>query len=195
MTPGASADVFMLTDGARRLVAKYAYQLRADFEPGLRCAELLAEGGMRTARPVHTDDGELLAMVEWPVGHWHPLAVLEWVDGRAPSTRADSLQLLGRVCAEIHARLLNVDPADLGLGSDPNAHLAYLEGTHQDLGDMAWRRALPLFRALNAAVYAKFAARKWVERSSRGEPLSQTRRRLDELLSFVRREAGTDRGR
>ena len=138
---GATADVFSVVagDGAR-FVAKYAYDDRAYFEGGLRASALV--DGFPVAAPVRPLDGGWSTMLEWPPGHRHPLALLRFVDGeRVADDRPDAPELLGSVCGAVHAQLLRVDPASVGVSvpDDPVGDVI----NDWDVGDdLRWLDAL-----------------------------------------------------
>jgi len=111
---------------------------RSDFEPGLLAADVVAERGLRTARPVRTIEGDLVVMVEWPQGTEHPLALLEYVGGTPidPTTAAGA-EVAGRVLGRVQAALTNVPRRELALDA-PRDYLHFLRSAHQDLGDCSW---------------------------------------------------------
>ena len=112
--PGATASVFSVAVGGERFVAKYAYDDRAYFEGGLRASEVVH--GWPVSTPVRTSDGRLTLMIEWPPGHWHPLSLLRFVDGDpVDDDRPDAPEVLGAVCGGVHAQLLMLDPASIGI--------------------------------------------------------------------------------
>ena len=112
--PGATADVFSVDVGGERFVAKYAYDDRAYFEGGLRASEVVH--GWSVSTPVRTRDDALTAMIEWPPGHWHPVALLRFVEGDpVDDDRPDAPEVLGSVCGGVHAQLLALDPASVGV--------------------------------------------------------------------------------
>lgn len=136
---GASADVFRVEGPTgERWVAKYAYMSRRDFEPGLLAAGVVAAGGLRAATPKTTPAGELATMVEWPDGHDHSLALLEWVPGRhLEPTSPVAAATVGETLGRVQTLLLDAGPARLGLSGDRD-HLAYLRRADQDLGRRHW---------------------------------------------------------
>ena len=144
MEPGATADVFLLTDGDRRWVAKFAYDFREYFEGGLRASALLAARRALPypiAAPLATDDGELTVLADWPERTPHPLAVLEFVDGQ-PLAAGDehAPEVMGEVCGRVHAALLHVDPEEVGIEHrwepTPAIHDTWDVGEHGWLNDV-----------------------------------------------------------
>ena len=138
ITPGATGDVFLLTLGAERWVAKFTYDYRTYFEQGLKASEIVAAStDYLVATPCLTTSGERVVMVEWPEGRSHPLAVLEFVPGETLE-RDDPLsaQRMGSVCGTVHRVLLEVDPRTLGI----EPVIAPMEPPTDgwDLGDLAW---------------------------------------------------------
>lgn len=137
LPPGVTADVFLITLGDDRSVAKLAYQSRSEFEPGLIVSRHLRGKGMVVAAPRSPSGGGLLVMVEWPEGHWHPMAVLDFVPGSPLDLGSPAApQVLGDVCGSLHQML-----SDLRLQSSaawPGDYLGYLRRTTEDLGDFAW---------------------------------------------------------
>jgi Ser/Thr protein kinase RdoA (MazF antagonist) len=78
-------------------------------------------------------------MIEWPPGHHHPLAVMDFVPGRPLRvTSPEAPAILGKVCGMVQARLAQVGPNELGLEDRGEEWLDYLISTEQDLGDFAW---------------------------------------------------------
>ena len=114
--PGATADVFLVQRGDVRWVAKYGYQEPQHFEAGLATSEVIDVGDWAVATPVRTTDGDdaRIRMVEWPDGHDHPLALLRWVDGRVLEND-DPIEIKAKVCGRVHAQLLDLDPASVGV--------------------------------------------------------------------------------
>lgn len=119
ITPGATADVFVVLAPDRTLVAKYNYDYRDYFEVGLRVARSLreraADKALEVSVPIPTNAGSLTEMVEWPDGRRHPLAVLTFVGGDvlAPDA-ADAPSVVGDVCGKVHSALLELRPEDVG---------------------------------------------------------------------------------
>ncbi len=115
--PGATADVFLVTRGRERWVAKFAYDYRTYFEHGLIASEVVARAVSHpVATPRLTNEGERVVMVEWPESSWHPLAVLDYVPGEVlASAHPRAAELTGLVCGAVHRVLLEVDPAALGI--------------------------------------------------------------------------------
>lgn len=136
--PGATADVFLVERGTDRWVAKYAYQQRAYAEAGLAVSEWLDLPDYEIARPIRTTTGDLTSTVEWPPGNEHPLALLGFVEGDTlERTDADAIELRARACGRVHAALLGLDPAQVGI------ELFVEDGppqprAHWDLGDHQW---------------------------------------------------------
>ena len=150
--PGATADVFAVRAGSERWVAKYVYDDRAYVEGGLAVSEVLDVAPWQVARPVRTaDDGALTRMVEWPPGHEHPLAVLRWVDGRVLEDTASHRDCRALVCGRVHARLLDLDPASVGIDV-PAADAPPEPLQDWDLGPNAWLDEL--FVELRAEIVA-----------------------------------------
>lgn len=152
--PGVTADVFLVMRGRDRWVAKYNYHYRDYFEVGLRASSIVdARTGtptFRVAVPVETENGALTEMVEWPPGSEHPLALLTYVPGDpASGDDPEGPTLLGTVCGRVHAALLDVAPADVGIATLP----AEPDGNYpdRDAGDYAWLHGL--WRELEAAAW------------------------------------------
>lgn len=103
---GAQGDAFLVQRGAYRWVAKLIYQHRHHAEAGLRAAAVVDAGGLRSCVATLTTQGEPVAMVEGPPGHWHPLAMLAFVPGQ-PLNLGDygAAGLLGELTARIHLLL------------------------------------------------------------------------------------------
>jgi len=119
-------------------VAKYAYMHRHDFEPGLLAAQVVSAGGMRAATPQPTNAGELVAMVEWPDGVEHPVALLTWIAGQPlDRTTQGAAETIGRTIGHVQALLLDAGRERLGLCTDRD-YLSYLRSTTQDLGEHDW---------------------------------------------------------
>ena len=114
--PGATADVFLVRHGDARWVAKFGYQETAHFDAGLAATEVLDLPGWDLATPVRTLDGERYRTAEWPDGYDRPLALLRWIEGR-PLDADDPTtpECKATVCARVHAQLLTVDPATVGV--------------------------------------------------------------------------------
>ena len=137
MTPGATADVFMVEHRRGRFVAKYAYDHKDYFETGLRASDVVAGAGWTVAVALRTDQGELTELVEGPDGVAHPLAVLHYVPGDTlDGDRLDAPLILGHVCGGVHALLMDVDAADVGTAGDPPELI--LDAGHWDLGPNGW---------------------------------------------------------
>ena len=139
---GAQGEVFRVEDrSGRRWLAKYAYMDRHDFEPGLLAAEVVSAGAMRAATPNRTSSGQLVAMVEWPDGVAHPLALLTWIAGQPldPTTPA-AAPAIGRTLGRVQTLLLDAGRERLGLSTERD-YLGYLRSTTQDLGDHDWLHA------------------------------------------------------
>lgn len=136
---GASAEVFRVEGpSGQPLVAKYAYTLRSEFEPGLLAAEVVAAAGMRAATPERTTTREILAMVEWPDGHHHPLALLDWVRGsHLEATSLSGAATVGETLGRVQTLLLAAGSARLALADDRD-YLAYLRTVGKDLGQHNW---------------------------------------------------------
>ena len=119
--PGATADVFLVQRGGERWVAKYCYQEPAYFDAGLAVSEVLDVGVWTIALPVRTvGEGARYRMVAWPDGHDHPLALLRWVDGRVlEAEEPGHLECKATVCGRVHAQLLHLDPASVGVELPP----------------------------------------------------------------------------
>lgn len=137
--PGVTADVFVVTRGTDRWVGKYAYDSREYFEVGLKVSALLRDDEYAIAAPCLTIDGELVTMVEWPDGVEHPLALLRWVDGRAlRSDDPGAPELRGSVCGWVHAQLLDVEPAGVGLTVHPRLSTTSPDEYEWELGAFGW---------------------------------------------------------
>lgn len=122
---GATAEVWKVECEQGRFVAKYAYDDRDHFENGLRAAEVALQAGLHSAAPLRTNDGDMTVMLEWPAGHWHPLALLHWVDGTVfqgeePEDIAEFARIHGTLQSAL-AREIPVNPA-----ADPFSYLDYL---------------------------------------------------------------------
>ena len=115
--PGATADVFLVQRGDDRWVAKYAYQDVASFDAGLAVSEVLDLPDWSVATPARTSrDGARYVVVPWPDGADHALALLRWVDGRPLEHDAPGhVECKATVCARVHAPLIDLDPAVVGL--------------------------------------------------------------------------------
>lgn len=136
---GASGEVFLVEAAGERFVAKHAYMHRHEFEPGLMAAEVVARGGeYRAAGPIRTTEGDVLVMVEHD-GLAHPLALLQWVDGRQePVDDESSARELGVVLGRVQRTLAATPAAELLIEPAGRAYLDYLRSTSQDLGEYAW---------------------------------------------------------
>ncbi len=108
MEGGFTGHVWLIETPAERLVAKYSYTLRADFDGGLRAAAALVRGGMPSSAPLLARDGAPSVMVPGPHGRSEPLALLQFVPGEpldwaAPDAPALVGEQLGRVHRIWHA--------------------------------------------------------------------------------------------
>ena len=138
---GATAEVWKVESERGTFVAKYAYDDRTHFENGLRAAEVALEAGIHSAAPLRTTDNESTVMLEWPTGHWHPLALLHWIDGTPFRDRDDrAVEEFARVHGSLQAALASSLPDTAGW--DPFSYLHYLEDSSQDLGDDGELRAM-----------------------------------------------------
>ena len=137
--PGATADVFLVESDRGRFVAKLAYDERSYFEAGLAASERVAAAvDLPVATPRRTSAGERVVMVEWPQGHEHPLALLEYVDGEPlDPDAADTPATVGRVCGLVHRALLGVDPGDVGIRGAEVGPM-FLPDDGWDLGEHGW---------------------------------------------------------
>lgn len=137
--PGATADVFLVQRGDERWVAKFGYQEPHHFDAGLATSEALDLDGWDIATPVRTrDGGERYRVAEWPDGHPHPLALLRWIDGRPLDTdEPGGIECKAAVCARVHAQLLHLDPATVGV-EVPRAHEPVEPIEEWDLGPHQW---------------------------------------------------------
>ena len=80
---------------------------RADVANGLRAAAILAHKGLRTGPAVQTRAGGLTRLVQYPTGHWHPLAVLQFVEGEPLDWRTtEALRMAGTMLGTLHRVLL-----------------------------------------------------------------------------------------
>jgi Ser/Thr protein kinase RdoA (MazF antagonist) len=152
--PGATADVFVVRDATgRRWVAKYTYDHRRYVEGGLAVSEVIDVGPWPLARPLRTTGGELTTMVEWPLRTEHPLAMLSWVPGRSlDDDWVGWPELLGSVCGRVHASLLRLDPAAVGVDATGDGVPELANGW--DVGPLTWLNDLAdeLPRRARAAV-------------------------------------------
>lgn len=131
---GATAEVWKLACDRGTYVAKYAYDDRAHFETGLRAAEVAQNAGLRSAAPLRTSDGELTLMLEWPAGHWHPLTLIEWVEGTPLDSDAPGAEEeFARIHGTLQAAL--TDGIPVADGTDTFSYLDYIATPQQDLGD------------------------------------------------------------
>jgi Ser/Thr protein kinase RdoA (MazF antagonist) len=106
---GFTSHVWRIDAGGAVFVSKLAYQPRADVEGGLRAAAILARHGLRTGPALHTRTGQLTRLVEYPAGHWHPLALLRFVEGEPLDWRTtEALGIAGDTLGTIHRALLEV---------------------------------------------------------------------------------------
>lgn len=118
MDRGLNGEVALLRADHQRWVAKLAYASREDFEPGLAVACRMRSSSFNVAAPVASREGNLVEMVEWPNGAFHPLAILDFVAGEPLSHAADDApEIMGDVCGALADALASVDPADVGLDS------------------------------------------------------------------------------
>jgi Ser/Thr protein kinase RdoA (MazF antagonist) len=155
ITPGVTADVFLVMRGPDRWVAKFNYDYREHFEVGLRASRIvqtrIGSAGFDVAVPIPTTTGLLTELVEWPAGTDHPLALLTYVRGD-PISGGDlaAPQLLGDVCGRVHAALLDVSPTDVGLQTLPEEP----DGNYpdRDAGPYSWLH--PLWRELEQRAWA-----------------------------------------
>jgi Ser/Thr protein kinase RdoA (MazF antagonist) len=126
------------TDGT--WIAKLPYQPPRDVENGLRAAAIVANSGLNTGLPVPTRDGTLTSLVEYPVGQFHALAILRFVQGQPLDWRArDALPIVGKALGTIHCALLQDGSLEL-----PDQLFAYLVkddawGRHPELQSMLIR--------------------------------------------------------
>ena len=128
-----------------RWVAKYNYDYREHFEVGLRVSQVvhdrIANDRVEVAVAVPTTTGALADMVEWPDGHHHPLALLTYVQG--DPLRADDLDaatIVGDICGQVHASLLDVQPEHVGLRHLPGE--PDFDHPDRDAGEHAWLHRL-----------------------------------------------------
>jgi Ser/Thr protein kinase RdoA (MazF antagonist) len=85
---------------------------------------------------VPTSSGAIIEMVEWPDGKHHPLALLTFVRGDPlEEDDDDAAELLGDVCGRVHAALLDVAPADVGVTVAPDAPVHRAD---VDVGPEGW---------------------------------------------------------
>ena len=140
--PGATADVFLVRRDGQRWVAKYAYQGQAYAEAGLAVSEVVDLPPWQIATPVRTSGRELTRLVEWPPGHQHPMALLRYVEGDVlDEGDPASVDVMATVCGRLHAQLLTVDPASVGVHRPdeyppPTPPPAWALGEHQWLDDV-----------------------------------------------------------
>jgi Ser/Thr protein kinase RdoA (MazF antagonist) len=157
---GETADVFLVEHGGERWVAKLTYDDDRIVEAALRATEHCDDGRGPVSVPVRTTAGDRTVPVEWPAGSRHPLALLRYVPGEVlDERRPDGATLLGQVCGRVHARLLRVDPSELGLDvvDDPVVDLRNGwdmsdEPWLDDLADEMVQRARAVAPALRHAV-------------------------------------------
>jgi Ser/Thr protein kinase RdoA (MazF antagonist) len=135
---GATADVFRVTDATgRSWVAKFVYDHRRYVEGGLAVSEVIDVGEWAVARPHRTAAGDLTVMVEWPPPAAHPLALLSWVPGRSLPDDWDGWpELAGTVCGRVHASLLTLDPASVGVEATGDGVPRLANGW--DVGELTW---------------------------------------------------------
>lgn len=151
---GFTSHVWRLEANESSWVAKLAYQPPGDVENGLRAANIVAKTGLNTGEPVLTRDGELTRLVEYPIQHFHALAVMRFVEGHQLAWRTNgSLAVVGSTLGTIHRALLEDGSLQL-----PDQLFSYL------LTDDAWGHhpePQPLItRAIDAV--RKFEARQRV---------------------------------
>jgi Ser/Thr protein kinase RdoA (MazF antagonist) len=104
---GFTSQVGCLETTDKTWIAKLAYQPPRDVANGLRAAAIVAKGGLNTGVPVANRDGGLTCLVEYPVGQFHALAVLRFVQGQPLDWRArDSLSIVGKTLGAIQHALL-----------------------------------------------------------------------------------------
>lgn len=152
--PGVTADVFLILRGNDRWVAKFNYDYRDYFEVGLRASQVVStrvgSASFRVAVPVETEAGDLTELIEWPDGHEHPLALLTFVAGDPLSSDdAQAPGVLGDVCGRVHAALLDVAPAEVGIAKLPEQP----DGNYpdRDAGEFGWLHGL--WRELEATAW------------------------------------------
>lgn len=132
---GATAEVWKVQCEQGTFVAKYAYDDRDHFENGLRAAEVALQAGLHSAAPLRTSDGDMTVMLEWPSGHWHPLTLLHWVEGKPfREETAGAVKEFARIHGTLQAALARQIP--VAPGADLFSYLDYLEGSPQPLGDV-----------------------------------------------------------
>lgn len=151
LVPGVSADVWLATTGdGRRYVAKFVYGGRAEVEAGLAVAEQVARRtGLLTGTPCRTRAGELTVMLPSVPGQRHPLALLEYVDGRPATPGGDltperAAALLARVHQVVRTLDTQVPDGVLAYLADESVAIAYEEQLRPVI-----RRALARVQAID----------------------------------------------
>lgn len=152
---GFAGEAWLIEAGGRRYVAKLCYDAQSSFEAGLRMAGIVERHGIPIGAPVRTTDGALSVLVAHPPGHRHPLAVLQFVQGRPLDVATPGAQhLVGGLLGRVH-RMLHDDGSIAGPGDALFAHLT--EGRPGVSARYPWLRPLLLravdnVRAFEAAV-------------------------------------------
>jgi Ser/Thr protein kinase RdoA (MazF antagonist) len=174
---GFAGDVWKVEAGNERYVAKLAYDARDSFESGLRLAEIVEQHGLSSGAPLRSNTGELSVLVERPVGHQHPLALLRFVPGHPIELDSEAgARVYGETLGKIHSILLKN-------GHRPKNSASifdYLTEPRSEVDQHQWMR--PAIDATIAAVHAFESTHKVTYGPIYGDTLQL---RLDDVTGQV----------
>lgn len=108
LSGGYTADVWLIQAENKKYIAKFAYDKQESFNRGLLVAEILNQHGIISSFPIRTRDGRVSKLTEGPPKKFHPLAVLEYLEGKSLNLKSSITQtLFGKTLGKIHIILMN----------------------------------------------------------------------------------------
>lgn len=135
LSGGYTADVWLIQAENKKYIAKFAYDNQEPFDKGLLAAEILNQHGIVSSFPIRTRDGKVSKLTEGPPKKFHPLAVLEYLEGKGLNLKSSIAQtLFGKTLGQIHAILMN----EQGLLKSQNNIFTYLSDNKEEVFYYPW---------------------------------------------------------